>query len=315
MGCHSANRNNALHNALCEMDHHGIQGGQVKVAQDREQDQLQCDEKFLRDVIEQRDEHVCHGEQGLRDEQEHYDRLEHRGELGLHDEQGLRDGQSRDGFTHDTLVLHDGLVHCDEELNDAQAQRDVLIHGVQGIHVQQTHAQYVLEHGVVDHDVQAMDDVQELVRDVLQHRGVRAQLLCDLQLHGVHVYQHELNLVEFVQILKGGQVGQSDGLHNSHHKLHVPPHGHDGRAGNDYKFHGHVHVIDSHHEHQSLASECTIFQTCHIDALDALHHEQLDGQHVSSATHTHHDVVLSLLFQGIDLPQVLLRLHHRPRET
>ena len=364
MGYHSANRNNVHHNALCEMDHHGIQGDQVMVIQDREWDRLQCDEAFLRGVMVQRDNHVCHGDQrlhderehydenvchggrvlhdgqehydenvchggqGPHDEQEHYDEQEHRGEEGPHDEEGLHDeqelhgGQTRDGLTHDIQVPHDAQAHCDEELNDAQVKRGVLIHGVQGVHVLQTHVQYVLGYGEVQHDVQALDDVQELARDVLQHRGVRAQPLCDPHLHGDYANQHELNLVKFVQTLKGGQVGQSDDLHDNHHKVHVPPHRHDDRDDNGYKFHGHVHVVGSHHEHQSLASECTIFQTCHIGALDVLPHEQmgvrneqLDGQHVLSATHRHHDVVLSLLFQGIGLPWVLLRLHRRPRET
>ena len=303
MGYHSANRNNVHHNALCEMDPHGIQGDQVMVLQDREWDQLQCDESFLCGVMEQRDNHVCHGDhglhdelehydeqehrgkqelhderehfdenvchggrgvhdgrehydenvchggQGLHDEQEHYDEQEHRGEQGLHDEQELHGGQTRDGLTHDTQVLHDGQAHCDEELNDAQAKRGVLIHGVQDVHVLQTHAQYVLEYDEVQHDVQALDAVQELVRDVLQYRGVRAQSLCDPHLHGDYVNQHELNLVKFAQTLKGGQVGQSDDLHDNHHKVYVPLHRHDDRDDNGYKFHGHVHVVGSHHGH------------------------------------------------------------------
>ena len=184
MGYHSANRNNVHHNALCEMDPHGIQGDQVVAIQDREQDQLQYDETFLHGVMEQHGEQVCHGEQGLHDEREHYDEQElrgeqglhderehydeqeHRGEQGLHDEQELHGGQTRDGLTHDTQVLHDGQAQCDEELNDAQANRGVLIHSVQDVHVLQTHAHYALGYGEVQHDVQALDGVQELVRDV-----------------------------------------------------------------------------------------------------------------------------------------------------
>ena len=105
-----------------------------------------------------------------------------------------------------------------------------------------------------------MDDAQELVRDVLQHRDVRAQSLCDPQLHGVHVSQHQLNLAGIAQTLRGGQVGQSDDLHDSHHKLRVLPHGHGGHAlideyrkdDSDYMFHGHDHELDSHRVHQSL---------------------------------------------------------------